>query len=379
MLSSGDWSPLEPELLEFFYQMHECPEIAFQEFETTKRIRAFLLNQGIEVLSSSLETGLLAQVKGNRPGKTIALRCDIDALPLEELTALPYKSRILGRMHACGHDFHTTALLGVAVYLQNHRDFAGTVKLIFQPAEEGGNGAERVINTKLLEDVTAVFGMHVTAEMPVGSVTVCHGSPTAAVGFFTFQVTGKGGHASVPHLCKDSIVAAADIISSAQTIVSRRVNPFEEAVLSFTHVEAGTNWNILPDTAFMEGTIRTFRTDLFTQLANWLGDVGKGVALATDTQVDYQWNLTSPATHNDPGLTTRVQAVLDSSGYTFIPYVPTMIGEDFSLYQDKIPGVFWQLGVGSPSGLHTQTFEVDLTALPIAVDTHLRIAMDALL
>jgi amidohydrolase len=360
---------LQQFLLPHFQWFHRHPELGNGEFETTARIREILSGAGVEIPATGLETGLVARVSGKREGPVTALRSDIDALPVTEASGLPYGSDNEGRMHACGHDFHLTALLGAALLLRERQDtLAGTVKLIFQPAEECGPGAKSVLATGILDDVREIYGIHVASDDPPGVIGVSPGPVTAAVGGFRITVKGKGGHASAPQECRDPVVAAAQIINAAQTIVSRTVSPMDTVVVSITHVKAGNTWNVIPPEALMEGTIRTIGTDRFEEIAGHLGRICEGVSKTTDTTVDYIWQLGAPSVNNDPALTEFVIDTAKSLGLPVKPGNPGMGGEDFSLYQERIPGVFLTIGAGSPQATHHPGFIADPAHLHTAAE-----------
>ncbi|MDR1972984.1 MAG: amidohydrolase [Treponema sp.] len=354
---------LEPHFLWF----HRHPELGFEEYETTARIRELLAKTGAEILDLPLKTGAVAKIRGRGDGPVVALRGDIDALPIAEETGLAYASEHQGRMHACGHDFHLTALLGAAMLLGEDREnLEGTVKLLFQPAEETAGGAKKVLDTGALDDVDEIYGLHVAAELKPGVIGVSPGATYATVGAFRILIKGKGGHAAEPHQCRDPIAAAAQIINGAQTIVSRNISPFEQVVLSITHIEAGTTWNVIPPEAFLEGTIRTFSVEKLNQVAERLAQVCRGAAEMGGVEVDYSWQVNTISTKNDPALTEFVAETAKSLGFPVGPSTPGMGGEDFALYQQRIPGVFWNIGVGSPQVPHHPGFIADPAPLASA-------------
>lgn len=251
---------LEQKLIDCRRQLHEHPELSFEEYETTKALSGWLNEAGVETLELPLETGVLAVIRGAKPGPVICLRTDIDALPIQEETGLPFASKVPGKMHACGHDFHTVSILGATLLLNERKaELEGTVKVIFQPAEENGNGALKVLETGVLDDVQAIFGMHDMPHLPTGTIGIKPGPLMAAVDKFTIDVEGIGTHAAAPEKGIDSIVVASHIITALQTIVARNVSPLNNAVISVTRLEAGNTWNVLPQTAQMEGTVRTFQ------------------------------------------------------------------------------------------------------------------------
>jgi amidohydrolase len=372
-------------LFDHFTWFHENPELSFAEHETTRRIKAVLEEWGVEILPLSLETGLVALIapklsrNGGEKMKTIAIRADIDALAIQEETGLPYSSKKSGRMHACGHDFHITALLGCAALLRETREERGyAVKLIFQPAEERSQGARKIIDTGVLDDVEAIYGLHVHPELETGTVAVSEGSAYAGVALFKITVRGKGGHAGIPQATVDPVILCAQIIQSAQTIISRNTDPFAPAVLSVTHVEAGSAWNIIPEKAFLEGTIRAFDSGQMETISDSLKKICAGIALASGAEINAAITELSPPTNNDGALTKLVIDTVRGLGYPLVPSEAKMIGEDFALYQKKIPGVFLQFGVSSPGGLHSPQFTADASGLSRAAELLYEIAVRSL-
>ncbi|MDR2783735.1 MAG: amidohydrolase [Treponema sp.] len=358
------FSSLQETLVTHFKWFHSHPELGHHEWETTARIRDILADAGVEILDTGLKTGLVARI-GNG-GTVVALRCDIDALPIAEATGLDYASKN-GCMHACGHDFHLTSMLGAAMLLkQRERQLTGAVKLIFQPAEEVANGAISVLASGALDDVAEIYGLHTTPGMPVSMIGVSPGAAYAAVGAFTIRIHGKGGHAAHPHECRDPIVALSQIIGAAQTIVSRRTNPFEPVALSFTHVEAGNTWNIIPEEAFAEGTIRAAGREQFNAIMRRLERICKGVQEICGVQIDFHCVLNAPAVHNDGELVEFVKQTAQELGLKTGPSAPTMGGEDFAFYQERIRGVFWNIGVASPEPAHNPRFIANPAALGTA-------------
>lgn len=355
---------LQEVLTKDYRYLHQHPELSFQETETTAWLRARLGALGIETLDTGLSTGLVAIIRGDQAGKTVALRADIDALPVREETALPYASVSQGVMHACGHDFHTSALLGAAMLLQKDRaNLKGSVKLVFQPAEEHSGGAIQVLGTGVLSDVSEIYGLHVMPMIPSGAVALRSGANHAAVGWFTIHITGRGGHAALPHTCADPIVALGQLIGALQTVVSRTVNPFENAVVSVTHVNAGSTWNVIPGEAFLEGTFRVFSNELAAVVSDRITSICSGVAQSSGTEISLDWKVTTAATNNAPNLVSFAADTARSLGLLLADDLPTMTGEDFAEYQRTIPGVFVHFGVGGDKPLHNPAFLADETKL----------------
>jgi amidohydrolase len=357
-------------LEEYFRWFHSHPELSLQERETSARIVEILSDSGVKTLDLGLDTGVLACVRGGTDAgneTVVALRADIDALPVSEESGLPYASRNEGRMHACGHDFHLTVLLGAAMLLHGMRgSLAGTVKLIFQPAEEESSGAEKVIATGMLDDIREIYGLHVAAGVDVGVVGVCAGAEHAAVDRFTVRARGKGGHAAQPHKCADPIVAMAQFINAAQVIAARNVDPFESAVVSVTQIHSGNTWNVIPDEVFAEGTVRTYSDATRARVLERLADIGEGVGLSAGVDMKLDVKNLGPATNNDPELAAFVADTARELGMTVSQGVPDMSGEDFALYQQRVKGVFFNIGVGGVHPLHSPHFTVDPAPLASA-------------
>ncbi|MDR0877999.1 MAG: amidohydrolase [Treponema sp.] len=382
---------LQKTLEEYFKWFHRHPELGNEEKETTAHIRDILTAAGVEILDTSLKTGLVAQISGtksdsqsksqNGQQKTpvVALRCDIDALPIDEASGVAYASENPHCMHACGHDFHITSMLGAALLLtQEKENLTGTIKLLFQPAEEGGGGAKQVLDSGVLDDVEEIYGLHVAADLEKNVIAVRPGATHAAVGSFKIVIRGKGSHAAYPHLSNDPLVASAAIITAAQTIVSRNTSPFEQAVVSITHVEGGSAWNVIPSEVLIEGTFRAFSEEKLNYLSERLAQICEGIGISYGLQVDYAWKRYTIATNNDPALAEFAAQTARDLGLTVIEGEPGMGGEDFALYQQKIKGVFWNIGVASPNGLHHPGFVANLEPLSTAAGLLARLGKGAL-
>jgi amidohydrolase len=379
-------SLLQDTLEGYFTWFHRHPEAGNEELETTARIREILREAGIETpdwtaeaAGVPLKTGLVARIRGRRKTPVAALRCDIDALPVTEASGLPYSSQNAGFMHACGHDFHTTSLLGAALLLNEEREtLEGTVKLVFQPAEEGGGGAQQVLDSRALDDVSEIYGLHVAAERERGVIGINAGATHAAVGAFKITIHGKGAHGAAPHRGRDPIVTAAQLINAAQVIISRNTDPFDQAVLSFTRVEAGTTWNVIPETAKLEGTFRAFTDEKLDWIARRLRECCDAAAQTMETDVDFSWRVCTMATNNDAALSEFAAETARGLGLTVIQGRPVMGGEDFALYQKRIRGVFWTIGVQSPQGVHHPGFIADISLLSTAARFSAALARESL-
>ncbi|WP_051575313.1 amidohydrolase [Sporolactobacillus terrae] len=351
-----------------FHWFHRHPELALSEFETTKKIKQVLTKHAIELLPNPLDTGVFAKIGGKHDGPLIALRADIDALPINEESGLPYSSEYPNRMHACGHDFHLTNLLATAIELKKIEDeLNGTVLLIFQPAEEVDHGADKVVQTGILEGVEAIFGLHVNTELRAGVVGVKEGNLNAAVDRFFVSFKGKGGHAAHPEDANDVIVATGQLIGAAQSIVSRNISPFEPGVVSITHIEAGKTWNVLPSTSLLEGTVRSYAPSVRGQIKARLHEVTRGIAATNGINGAFKWVDGAPAVVNDRRLTELVASVAKAQHFKVVPLKPSMGGEDFSSYQQVIPGTFFNVGVASDYPVHNSKFKADPKAFETSV------------
>ena len=354
--------------------LHIHPELGFQEVRTSGIIAKELREIGLEVTTGIAKTGVIAMIEGDKPGPVIMLRFDIDALPISEQTAATYASQNPGLMHACGHDGHVAIGLTVARLLNAHRDeIPGTIKLLFQPAEEGIGGAEGVIREGALESPVPArcLGLHIWNEQPVGWLGVAAGAVMASAAVFNLTLTGKGGHGAMPHQTIDPVVAAAQIISAAQTITSRNTDPQKACVVSFCVLRAGDAFNVIPQTVEMKGTIRAFEPEVEQTAYKRLTEICQGIGEAMGCQVQIKIDNITPAVINDSVGATAVKRAaqelfphhnLDERGRF------TMGAEDFAFYQQKIPGTFFFVGSVNPEkgfiyGHHHPKFDFDESAL----------------
>jgi amidohydrolase len=369
--------------------IHSHPELAYQEEQTSTFVQARLRELGIRFRAGLAGTGVVGEIRGGEgDGPCVLLRADMDALPIQEKTPVPFASEIPGVMHACGHDAHTAILLGVARLLWERRDqFRGTVKLMFQPAEEGGAGAARMIEAGLLEEpkVDAAFMLHVGAELPAGTVASGGGPLLAGSDGFVIRIEGRGGHAARPHMAVDPIVAGAQIVTALQTLVSREVSPFKPAVLTLGAFNAGHARNVIPDEAVILGTIRSFDMRLFDHLEKRLVAVVEGVAQSLRAQATVEFTMKYPPTVCDE----RMAGVLGEAsrrvlgGEAVVDFEPRMGAEDFAFVLQKVPGAMLSLGVKSPDWpeakpVHTATFDIDESALPVGAACLAQTALDFL-
>ncbi|MBS5984244.1 MAG: amidohydrolase [Clostridium butyricum] len=355
---------LKEELIGLFHEFHRYPELSNEEFETTKKIKELLGQVDIEVLDLPLKTGLVAQVKGNPNGPVVAIRCDIDALPIIEETSLSYKSLSNGKMHACGHDFHTAVVLGAAYLVKKYQgSLIGTVKFIFQPGEESGDGAQKILATGVLDDVDAIFGIHNVSDYEVGVMGLKEGAMTAAVDRFEIKITGVGSHAAKPEKSVDPIIISTNIINALQTIVSRNISPTDKALLSVTHVESGNTWNVIPETAYIEGTVRTLDEHTRELIPERMKALVEGIAKSYGGNAELIWHSGSPATKNDEEWTNFASKLGRIMGYDVKRITMGLEGEDFAYYQKEIPGVFIVVGTGISEAHHHPEYTVDEKAI----------------
>jgi amidohydrolase len=360
--------------------LHQHPELGFQEFNTSRIVAERLRGLGLEVQTGIAGTGVVGLLRGGRPGRTVLLRADMDALPIEEENDVPYRSQRPGVMHACGHDGHTAGLLAVARLLGERRDsLAGTVKFCFQPCEESPPGGARpMIEAGVLEGprVDAVFGLHLWQVMPLGTIGVITGPAMANSDRFTATIQGRGGHAAQPHLTVDAAVVASQIVVALQTVVARNVSPLKSAVVTVGQIAAGTTYNVIADAAVLKGTIRTFDADLRELVAERAEAVARGVAEALGATLTWEYTRGYPAVVNDPAMAALVRAATAEvvGADNVIAAEPTMGGEDFAYFLQERPGCFWFVGSrnderGLIHGHHHPRFDIDEAALAIAIES----------
>ena len=370
---------LEQKLTGFFEELHMHPELSYEEYETTERIKRELAAAGIEILQIPLKTGVTAIVRGAKPGKTYGLRCDIDALPIAEETDLPYKSKTPGKMHACGHDFHTAAVFGAALLLQERKEeLQGNVKILFQPAEESSHGAETVLETGVFSDVTAIFGLHTAAYLPVGTLGIRAGSVMAAVDRFELNITGTGCHGGHPDEGVDTILVAASVIQAFQSIVGRNLNPFHTGVVSVTRINGGNTWNVIPDKVELEGTVRSMEKDDRIFIERRMREIAEHTAAAYGANAELLWYPGPPATVNEKAWSAFAQKVAEESGFEVVPQRNSTGGEDFAFYLEKIPGCFINAGTGVGYPNHHPKFYADEAALTPAAEYLEKLLVEAL-
>lgn len=398
----ADYKAIEPKLIEWRRHFHEHPELSNREFKTAEKIAAHLTALGIDVQTGVAKTGVVGLLKGDHPGKVIALRADIDALPVTERNDLSFKSTVetefmgtkTGVMHACGHDTHTAILMGVAEIISKNKDkIKGTVKFIFQPAEEGPppgeeGGAKLMIKEGVLENpkVDAIFGLHINSATPVGTIKYKPGGIMAAVERFVIEVKGKQTHGSQPWLGVDPILISAKIIDGLQTIVSRELDLTEEAaVITVGKITSGVRFNIIPENAELIGTVRSLDPDMKSKIIKRMTEVTETIAKAYGGEASITFENQTSITYNDPDLTAAILPTLQKVAGTehVVLTKAATISEDFSYFQEVVPGHYFFLGGMTPGNTeafphHTPDFIIDESGMILGVKAMTQLAIDFL-
>ena len=352
---------LEKFLVEEFKKFHEKPELSFEEFETTARLKKILSDFQIKILDLPLETGFIAKIGEGE--EKIALRTDIDALPIIEQTNLPYASKIFGKMHACGHDFHMTAVLGAAILLKKiEKNLRGSCLIIFQPGEEVPGGALKILETGALKKIKKIFGLHTMPFFEVGKIGISSGAIMASVDKIEINFFGKSSHASRPETGTDPILIAANFITAAQSIVSRNLSATNANVFSITHVEGGNTWNVIPEKIFLEGTIRSFSEDDRKKIKIRMKNLAEKIAESYGGSAEIKIIGDAPVLVNDKNLTEFAKKIA-AEDFEVVDAKISMSGEDFACYLEKIPGVFMQIGTGISETNHNPKFQVNPAAI----------------
>ncbi|GHC62695.1 amidohydrolase [Ulvibacter litoralis] len=397
-----DIENIEPKIIEWRHDFHEYPELSNREFKTAKKIEKHLKSLGLEVQTGVAVTGVVGILKGDLPGKVVALRADIDALPVTERNDLPYKSNVkttflgteTGVMHACGHDTHTAILMGVAEVLSKHKNLIkGTIKFIFQPAEEGAppgeeGGAKLMVKEGVLKnpDVDVIFGLHINSGTSVGTIKYKSGGIMAAVERFVVNVKGKGTHGSAPWTGVDPILISAKIIDGFQTIISRESNLVKEpAVITVGKITSGVRFNIIPENAELIGTVRTLDPEMRTLIIRRMTEMASDIAKAYGGSATIEWQNNTVVTYNDPELTKTMIPTLEAiAGKENVSTMKaTTGGEDFSFFQEEVPGLFYFLGGMTPGNTtpyphHTADFKIDDAGMLLGVKTLSQLSIDYL-
>ncbi|RMF86751.1 MAG: amidohydrolase [Nitrospinota bacterium] len=358
--------------------LHRYPETAFEEHRTSDLVATRLAALGLQVRRNLGKTGVVGLLDSGRPGRTVLVRADMDALPIQEERDTPYRSTINGKMHACGHDGHTAILLTTAkIFAQSPESLSGKILFLFQPAEEVGNGAAAMLSDGALAGITvdAVLGLHLTTELPVGTVAARPGAALAATDMFTIQVVGRGGHAARPQETVDPLLMAAHIITMVQSLVAREVDPVDTAVLSITSIHGGTTFNIIPEQVTMQGTLRTFQPATRTMLQERLGTIVRGTAQTLRGEAALTWQEGTPAVVNDPEMTERFLRVAREvvGPQRVLTPPPITAGDDMALWLQQAPGCYFFVGArneakGIDKPHHHPQFDIDEQALPLGVE-----------
>ena len=376
---------IAPDMVKVRRTIHQNPEIALKEFDTSALIRKLLKQAGIPALKPFLETDVVAMVKGKKPGKNVTLRADIDALPLLEKTGLPYASKRKGTMHACGHDGHTAMLLGAALLLNRRRDqLSGSVRFVFQPGEEIVAAGKQLVDKGALQNPRpdAVFAVHAWAGMPLGAVASKPGALLAASDFFTVEVKGKGAHGSRPEDSIDPILTAARIVDALQSVVSREVSSLEPVVVSVCRISGGTNGNVIPDSTEIEGTTRYLRPELKQKIESSIRRIVKGVCDSMGASFSFKYSSPYIPTINDDRMVALGKTValrVLGPGKWFDLTSPSMGAEDFSYYIRKYPGAMFRLGMGEKSAsLHNSHFDFNDKAIASGILFLVSLALEVL-
>jgi hippurate hydrolase len=374
----------EPEMRAWRRHLHTIPELDFDLFETAAFVAARLREIGVDEIHEGIaRTGIVALIRGRAPGPVVGLRADMDALPMDEQTNLAWSSRNPGRMHACGHDGHTTILLGAARYLAETRNFAGTVALIFQPSEEMSGGGRVMCEEGMMErfGIARVFGLHNEPGRALGEIGTRPGALLAAVDDFTITVRGRGGHAAYPQACVDPVPAALQIGLGLQAIKARRIDPLAPAVISLTILRAGEAANVIPETAVLGGTVRTLDEAVRRQIAEEVARLAEATAAAHGARAEIDYVLGYPVLVNDAGeaaFCAGVAAEVVGAARVDPDRRPEMGAEDFAYMLQERPGAYVFLGTGEGAGLHHPEFDYNDEASPIGASYFARLAERAL-
>lgn len=379
-------------LAELRHDIHKCPELMYEEVETSKRVQSELKEIGVQFVAGLAKgTGVLGFLPATQSGgKTIALRADMDALPIHEETNLPYASQTPGKMHACGHDGHTAILVGVARALVREEDRPNNVLFVFQPAEEGGAGGKAMCEDGVLDGrilgnkADMIYGLHGWPEEAQGEIFWKVGPMMAATNQFTIYIRGKGGHAAAPHTTIDPVVAAAQMVTSLQSIASRNVDPLDSIVVSVTSIHGGTAFNVIPEEVELKGTMRTLLAETRVFGKERIYAIADGIAAAMGCTAEIVWTEGYPVTANEQGATENVKRV--ASGVIGNDRVkelaaPVMGGEDFSFYGEHVPAAFYFMGLRKPGvteapSVHTPRFDFNDAVIPDCVEVMCRLALD---
>jgi amidohydrolase len=373
----------EARFIDIRRRIHEYPEIAFEEVQTAALVAETLAGLGIEHRTGIGRTGVVGHIRGGRPGPTLLIRADMDALPMQEETGLPYASKIPNRMHACGHDLHTATLLAVGAVLKRMEDrLAGEVRLVFQPAEEAIGGAKEMIADGVMEGVDMALSLHNRPEIPVGRFGIVHGYANAAVDSFDITVLGKGGHAARPYAAIDPIVIAGQLIGQLQTIVSRNVRALDACVVTVGSIHAGEARNIIPDRCELKGTVRSRQPEARDAAEAGLRRLCEGTALSFGAGCELAYMRGTPPIFNDAGMLEHtLRAINAQLGDVAFDYEPSMGGEDFALFAEMVPSFRLLVGSSQPGRsdkVHNSDYQPDERSIAFGTLALARTAVDLL-
>src|SRR5579871_59044 len=374
------------EIAEWRHDFHQHPELLYEVHRTAAEVAGKLKSCGCdEVVPGIGRTGVVGVIRGKKhaSGRVVGMRADMDALPIEEATGLPYASKTPGKMHACGHDGHTSMLLGAARHLCETRNFDGTAVLIFQPAEEGGAGAKAMIDDGLLDrfGIQEVYGLHNYPGMGVGKFAIRPGPLMAAADRLQIEIEGLGGHAARPHKAVDTVLVGCAIINALQQIVARNIDPLESAVVSITLFQAGTTDNVIPQTALLRGTARSLNPHVRDVLERRVKETAEGVAAAYGAKAKVVYSRDYPVVVNHPGETefaTRIASEVAGAGNVDPATVPVMGGEDFAFLLERRPGAFIFMGNGDSANLHHPAYDFNDKAIPFGASYWVRLIESAM-
>lgn len=372
------------ECVAFRRAVHAEPELSGDEFRTRGRVAAELRAAGLEIREFPGTTALSARWPGRDRARAVAFRADLDALPMQETSGLPWAAASGEAMHACGHDGHTAILLGLAKHLARAgRPYAADVVFLFQPAEEAGNGARRMVLDGALDDpkVEAVFGLHGWPDLPLGTIGVHAGAVMASVDNFEIKVLGRGGHGAQPHSTRDPVFAAAQLVTAAQSLVSRAVDPLDAAVLTFAHIQAGRTYNVIPEECLLRGTVRAHAPAVRERLRAGLESLATGLCEGLGLEAEIRWVEHCPALINDSAMAALARrAALRAFGdAAVVEPRPSMAAEDFPFFLEKVPGAYLWLGLGNERGsLHNPRFDFNDEAIATGIRLFLAILEEAL-
>lgn len=378
---------IEAELVEFRRDLHRNPELSMQESETAAKVAEQLRAIGYEIRTGVGGHGIVADLRGGKPGRTIALRADMDALPIEEESGEPFASHRPGVMHACGHDAHTAMLLGAARLLMERREaIAGNVRLLFQSAEEINHGAKLMIEQGALDGVDEIYGLHNLPTLAAGKVATRYGSLMGSVDRFEITLTGKGGHGAIPDQSIDPVVAASAIVMGLQTAVSREISPFDPAVVTVGSLQAGETYNVIPHRATLVGTIRTFSPNVQSTMRERIVRIAGQIAEAYRCKAEVDYVEMTPVLVSADDCVAHVERTVEAAigADNRIEAAPTLAGEDFSLYLQQVPGCFFWLGSGpiegaeKAYGLHHPKFRIEEQCLPLGASLLAAVALGRL-